>query len=96
MPLEAMAAGRPVIAVDSGGPRESVEDGVSGWLCEPTPDAFADAFGEVAALHSQGRLKEYGVAARTRVEACFSLDVFGSKLEDHLKDVLAVGKGKAA
>lgn len=36
VPLEAMAAFRPVVAVASGGPLESVEDGVTGFLCEPT------------------------------------------------------------
>lgn len=43
VPLEAMAAGRPVIACDSGGPRESVVDGRTGLLCEPSPAAFAHA-----------------------------------------------------
>ena len=43
VPLEAMAAGRPVVACDSGGPRETVLHGRTGLLCEPTPAAFADA-----------------------------------------------------
>lgn len=43
VPLEAMASGRPVIACDSGGPRESVQHGVTGFLCKPSPDAFASA-----------------------------------------------------
>lgn len=37
VPLECMSAGRPVIAVASGGPLESVVDGETGILCEPTP-----------------------------------------------------------
>ncbi len=43
VPLEAMAAGRPVIACDSGGPRETVLHGKTGMLCDPTPAAFAGA-----------------------------------------------------
>ena len=43
VPLEAMAAGRPVVACDSGGPRETVVHGRTGLLCEPTPVAFAEA-----------------------------------------------------
>ncbi|EZG82059.1 putative glycosyltransferase [Gregarina niphandrodes] len=31
-PLEAMAFGKPVIAVNSGGPRETVQHGLTGWL----------------------------------------------------------------
>ena len=37
VPLEAMAAGRPVVAVALGGPCESIVHGESGWLCEQTP-----------------------------------------------------------
>ena len=43
VPLEAMAAQRPVIACASGGPLESIVDGVTGFLCQPTPAAFAAA-----------------------------------------------------
>ena len=47
VPLEAMAAGRPVIACDSGGPTESVVPGVTGFLCRPSPSHFADAMGKL-------------------------------------------------
>lgn len=43
VPLEAMAAGRPVIAVNSGGPLETVKPQSTGLLCEPQPEAFARA-----------------------------------------------------
>lgn len=43
VPLEAMASGRPVIACDSGGPTESVQHGVTGFLCKPSAGAFAHA-----------------------------------------------------
>lgn len=43
VPLEAMAAARPVLACNSGGPKESVLDGSTGFLREPEPGAFADA-----------------------------------------------------
>jgi glycosyltransferase involved in cell wall biosynthesis len=39
--LEAMAAGTPVLAVDAGGPRGTVDHGVTGWLLPPEPAAFA-------------------------------------------------------
>lgn len=35
VPVEAMSRGVPVIALDSGGPRETIVDGVTGWLCSP-------------------------------------------------------------
>jgi len=43
VPLEAMAASRPVIACASGGPTESIVHGETGFLCQPTPEAFASA-----------------------------------------------------
>jgi alpha-1,3/alpha-1,6-mannosyltransferase len=43
VPLEAMAAQRPVVACASGGPKESVVHGVTGFLCDPTPASFAAA-----------------------------------------------------
>lgn len=43
VPLEAMAACKPVIACNSGGPRESIIHGKTGFLCEPTPQSFAVA-----------------------------------------------------
>ncbi len=46
--LEAMQAGRPVITThDAGGPRELVEDGVSGLVVDPTPVALAGAIDEL-------------------------------------------------
>lgn len=52
--VEAFASRKPVITCrDSGGPAELVTDGVSGFICEPTPAAIASAMqrlGEDAAL----------------------------------------------
>lgn len=43
VPLEAMAASRPVIACNQAGPLETIVHGVTGLLCRPNPVAFADA-----------------------------------------------------
>jgi hypothetical protein len=43
VPLEAMREGTPVIAVNSGGPLETVLHGRTGYLCPQTPQAFATA-----------------------------------------------------
>jgi alpha-1,3/alpha-1,6-mannosyltransferase len=84
VPLEAMAAGRPVIACDSGGPRESIgDDGVAGILCEPTPAEFAAA---MSGLLKPGRAEKMGRAARNRVRAQFSRDAFGRRLVEILKE----------
>ena len=41
--LSEISTGKPVIACNSGGPRESIVQGVTGLLCEPQPAAFAAA-----------------------------------------------------
>ena len=48
--LEAFLCRKPVItARDSGGTLEFVTDGVNGYVCEPTPDALAEAVNRLAA-----------------------------------------------
>jgi alpha-1,3/alpha-1,6-mannosyltransferase len=78
VPLEAMAAGRPVVAVKSGGPRETIQHGETGLLCEPTPEAFA------AALHklivNPALAQRMGQAGRVHVDRFFSLHAFGQRL----------------
>jgi glycosyltransferase involved in cell wall biosynthesis len=44
VPVEAMAAGRPVVAFGRGGARETVTEGVTGtFFAEQTPESLADA-----------------------------------------------------
>ena len=48
--LEAFLARKPVITcTDSGGPHEFVVDGVNGLVCEPQPEAVAEAMNRLAA-----------------------------------------------
>ena len=48
--LEAFLARKPILTcVDSGGPNEFVVDGSNGFVCEPEPEALADAMSRLAA-----------------------------------------------
>jgi glycosyltransferase involved in cell wall biosynthesis len=54
--IEAQAMGRPVVATDHGGARETIEPGVSGWLAPPNnPTALAAAIGEALSLGESER-----------------------------------------
>ena len=65
--LEAFLARKPVVtATDSGGTLAFVEDGVSGFVCEPRPEAFAAAFNALADRTRAGAL---GDAGRARAAA---------------------------
>jgi alpha-1,3/alpha-1,6-mannosyltransferase len=83
VPLEAMAAARPVIAVNSGGPCETVVDGETGFLCEATPAAFADAAQRV--LQDVELAASLGRAGWARARAKFSREVFGASLEVEIR-----------
>lgn len=79
VPLEAMAAGTPVMASNGGGVRESVVDGVTGWLLPHDPQAFADRMIDVAAAGD--RLDPMRQAARQRA-AEFGWDRFVSRIDE--------------
>lgn len=64
---EAQALARPVIASDLGGPRETVEDGVTGWLAPPgDAAALSAAIRRVLAMPAES-LASIGETARWRV-----------------------------
>jgi glycosyltransferase involved in cell wall biosynthesis len=55
--IEAQAMGRPVIATDQGGPSETVEHGVTGWLTRPgDPDALAEALEDALSMDAEARM----------------------------------------
>ena len=59
--LEAFLARKPVITcTDSGGPNEFVVQGENGFVCEPAPEALAQAFNALAA--DRARVKAMGDA----------------------------------
>ncbi len=87
VPLEAMACGKVVLAVDRGGPRESIVNGETGFLRLDDPDAFAQAMASLAAMRP-AQLDRMG--ARSRVRAgTFSWDAFASRMDDHVEELSA-------
>jgi glycosyltransferase involved in cell wall biosynthesis len=89
VPLEAMASGAPVLAVDAGGPRESVIHNVTGWLLPPTPWAFAEQMRIVAEDGPNGRLISRR-ATRRRAQQ-FAAETFVSRLDDVMEEVVLNG-----
>jgi glycosyltransferase involved in cell wall biosynthesis len=82
MPVEAMAAGTPVVARRQGGTGESVQDGVSGVLVDDVDDdaALAAAVTRAAGLDP--------AAVRARADA-FSVPAFQARIRDWVADGLA-------
>lgn len=72
--LEAMAAGKPVVATDIPGCREAVAAGETGYLAPPrNPGALAAALARL--IDDAGLRARLGAAARRRVEAYFADEV---------------------
>lgn len=65
--LEAMALGKPVVAAASGGPLESVRDGVDGLLVPPgEPGSLADAVSRF--LQHPAEARAFGARAQVRAQ----------------------------
>jgi glycosyltransferase involved in cell wall biosynthesis len=78
-PIEAMSCGVPVVAVKEGGVRESVVDGVTGFLVERSPALFA---GAVQRLMRDERLcKDLGRSGRAQVLDSWTWEHASKRLE---------------
>ena len=71
--MEAMAAGRPVVATDVGGNRELIEEGVTGLLVPPA-DADALAAAMARLLRDPAALQAMGAQGRRRIAERFSME----------------------
>jgi phosphatidylinositol alpha-1,6-mannosyltransferase len=70
--LEASAAGLPVVAGNSAGAKDAVEDGATGRLVDPT-DVNAVGLAILELFRNRERARALGAAGRARVEREFSL-----------------------
>lgn len=85
-PVEAMATGTPVIAMNSGGPRETVISGETGFLCQSNVQEIADKV--ILLLNDEKMARAMGEKARKHVADKFSIHKFGDNLENYLFDLL--------
>jgi glycosyltransferase involved in cell wall biosynthesis len=85
--LEAMACGKPVVAIDAGGMRDAVVDGVTGRLC-PLGDAVAYAEALRQLLTDSGFRHSTGQAALDMVNREFTVEREIQRLHEIYRDVL--------
>ena len=85
--LEAMAAGKPVIATAVGGTPEVVTDGENGLLIPPR-DAEALALALERLLGDPDFARRLGANARTHVREHFSLDRLGREINEIYADLV--------
>ncbi|OZJ04162.1 hypothetical protein BZG36_03112 [Bifiguratus adelaidae] len=86
VPIEAMYASLPVVAVNNGGPTETVVNNITGFLCEPDPQAWAQVVRKV--LVGEVTKDFLGGNGRVMVRDRFSLHAFVDHLESILSDLV--------
>ena len=89
VPLEAMACGTPVVAVNEGGVRESVIDGVTGRLVNRDTAEFASAV--TLFLKNPELVEQYGLNAEEYVTKNWTWSGSVANLEKYLFEAMAVG-----
>ena len=91
--LEAMAAGRPVVAAASGGIVDMVLDGQTGLLVPPgDPGALASALADL--LRQPQRAAAFGVAGRERARE-FTVSAVVTRLEAMYAEAIASSRGSS-
>ncbi|KAL4974748.1 hypothetical protein BDW66DRAFT_139181 [Aspergillus desertorum] len=89
VPIEAMRAGIPVLASNTGGPLETIVEGKTGWLRHAGDvPAWTRVIENVLFEMGADELERMSAAAKERVEAEFSLRAMGEKLEGEIREML--------
>lgn len=91
VPLEAMYMRRPVVAVASGGPLETVRHRETGFLCDAEEERLQDQFAESMKelILTEGVRDKMGESAREHVVKNFSFEAFSTVLDDVVRKLVA-------
>lgn len=92
VPCEAMYVGCLPVACDTGGPRETIVNEETGFLCTPSVETFSACLQRILTL-SLVRSAELDVMrskAAVHAEKCFSPDVFRRSLQTFLEEVVSI------
>lgn len=93
-PLEANACGVPAVGVAEGGIRESIEDGLNGFLVDADPGALARAAASL--LQNPVMAKQMGENAAAHVQRKWNVGLSIDRLEGFLMDAVSIGTAKQA
>ena len=86
--LEALAAGRPIVATDVGGSRTAIDDGVNGFVV-PQQDDLSELVGKISRLVADRALRERMGHASYQKAQDFSLDTMVQSTLDVYETVIA-------
>ncbi|UIJ40617.1 glycosyltransferase family 4 protein [Vibrio kanaloae] len=86
--LEACAMGKPIVTTDNVGCRETVDDGINGYLCELRSTASLVEKLERMITHSHEQRLQMGLQSRTKVEKEFDEKIVINKYLEAVKSAL--------
>lgn len=85
--LEAGAMGKPIVTTDNVGCRETVDDGVNGFICKPrSVDSLKDALNKIILMTHEERL-ELGKNSRKKIESEFDEKIVINKYLNAIKAI---------
>ncbi|CAH7123445.1 Glycosyltransferase family 1 protein [Vibrio chagasii] len=87
--LEACAMGKPIVTTDNVGCRETVDDGINGYLCEPRSTKSLVEKLDLMITHSHEQRLEMGLQSRTKVENEFDEKIVINKYLEAVKSALS-------
>lgn len=87
VPLEAMACGLPVLAVNNGGPQETIIDGQTGLLRESNEEEWQEAIITLVNL-GESKRKDMSNAGKQRIKDYFEVKVLSRAFEKAARDVV--------
>jgi len=84
VPIEGMAAGKPIISVNEGGPSESIKDGETGFLVRDSPEGIAEKMGDL--VEDEEQYKEMSANASKRAQQ-FTWSSFAEQVDEQLEEL---------
>ena len=96
VPLEAMLAGVPVLAANSGGPLETILDGETGWLRSVDKvEQWTEIMQQVLYQISDVQLRQIGEHGKRRVKEEFSETKMAHRLNDEIEAMVKAPRVQA-
>ncbi|CDI80304.1 glycosyl transferase, group 1 domain containing protein, putative [Eimeria praecox] len=98
VPCEAMFVGCLPVACNTGGPRETIVDRETGFLCPPTPESFSAALKHILLLSLENPEELAALRSKAQIHATnrFSPDVFRRSLKAIIEDVTGPWDGSSS
>ncbi|KAJ5587472.1 Glycosyl transferase family 1 [Penicillium hispanicum] len=93
VPVEAMHAGLPVLASNTGGPLETIVEGETGWLRDAhAVDEWTKVIDKVLYGLNDEDVARMAAAGKARADREFSLTAMGDRLEEEISGMLAANR----